>query len=237
MREGLTAQVIVTQKSFIPVLQGSTTLHDLHAHHFTEVSEVVMGKLLFVTLDTVSVRDAEKSVRKMCEQLLGNPVIEDCRFSLRLTEQSYDHVAFDDALMRLTVRERDKLTDRIEEIGRELHAYCPKRRGESYASTLRVDVKEWLYECTLCGAAGDMVGIIHRLTFPEWSRDQIRYWLADVAIWLKPHLLLFRYPCLEERYTMKELLEKTSYANSLRAQERNKRELTKSLLAAAKAKG
>lgn len=233
---GLIARVIVAPKPFVPGSQGSAILSDLHALQFTEVKKVSTGKVYLITLDTSSVSDAEKQVRRMGTELLANHIIEDFQFSLRLTNQTFDQVTFDDMLMRLTVRENFKLLDRIDEIGNELHGSCPKRKNESYASMLRVDVKEWLFECTLCGAAGEMIGVIHRLTFPEWNRDQILYWLADVAIWVKPHLLLFRYPYLEKRHTMEKLLEMTDYADFLRGEERNKRELTKHPLASAKAR-
>jgi phosphoribosylformylglycinamidine synthase len=54
----------------------------LHALGFGEVSSVRAGKLLQVQLEADSQAQAEAAVKRMCEQLLANPVIEQYSFAL-----------------------------------------------------------------------------------------------------------------------------------------------------------
>lgn len=49
---------------------------------FTGVSEVHLGRFISLALDAPSPAAAEVIVRKMCEQLLANPLIEDYRFEV-----------------------------------------------------------------------------------------------------------------------------------------------------------
>jgi phosphoribosylformylglycinamidine synthase len=41
-----------------------------------------LGRYIALTLDSPSTAEAEETVRKMCEQLLANPTIEDYRFEV-----------------------------------------------------------------------------------------------------------------------------------------------------------
>jgi phosphoribosylformylglycinamidine synthase PurS subunit len=57
--------------------QGQAVEHALGVLGFTGVSDVRIGKAIEVTVDAESAAVAEAQVRKMCEQLLANPVTED----------------------------------------------------------------------------------------------------------------------------------------------------------------
>ena len=49
---------------------------------FAGVSDVHLGRYIVLALDAPSKAAAEESVRKMCEQLLANPTIEDYCFEV-----------------------------------------------------------------------------------------------------------------------------------------------------------
>ena len=62
--------------------QGLSIRGGLHALGFEEVSGVRAGKLIRVQLEAEDRAHAEAAVRRMCEQLLANPVIEHYAFEL-----------------------------------------------------------------------------------------------------------------------------------------------------------
>lgn len=76
------ARVYVTPKRGVLDPQGKAVAQSLHSLGFDEVADVRIGKYMEVKLDGVSRERAEARVRKMCEQLLANQVIEDFRFEI-----------------------------------------------------------------------------------------------------------------------------------------------------------
>jgi phosphoribosylformylglycinamidine synthase len=62
--------------------QGLSIRGGLHALGFDEVSSVRAGKLIRVQLEAEDQASAETAVRRMCEQLLANPVIEEYAFEI-----------------------------------------------------------------------------------------------------------------------------------------------------------
>ncbi len=76
------ARIYVTLKPTVNDPQGLTVLSSLHRLGFSDVEDVRVGKFLLVNVDASDQAEAERSVTKMCQQLLANPVIEEFRFEL-----------------------------------------------------------------------------------------------------------------------------------------------------------
>ncbi|MBN1687808.1 MAG: phosphoribosylformylglycinamidine synthase subunit PurS [Candidatus Omnitrophica bacterium] len=78
------AQVNVTLKKSVLDPQGKTVLHALHSLGFEETRDVRVGKYFEVKVEASDVKKAEEKIRKMCEKLLINPVIE--QYSFKVSE-------------------------------------------------------------------------------------------------------------------------------------------------------
>lgn len=78
------AKVYITLKRGVLDPQGSTIKSALSNLGFTGVEDVRVGKYMEIKLSATSREDAEKLVRRMCSDVLSNPVIED--YSFELTE-------------------------------------------------------------------------------------------------------------------------------------------------------
>lgn len=57
--------------------QGQAVEHALAALRFPEASNVHVGKAIALDVAAGSAAEAEERVRRMCDQLLANPVTED----------------------------------------------------------------------------------------------------------------------------------------------------------------
>ena len=57
--------------------QGKAVADALHSLGFPGVGDVRVGRHLVIRTEAESAADAEAQVRRMCEQLLANPVTED----------------------------------------------------------------------------------------------------------------------------------------------------------------
>jgi phosphoribosylformylglycinamidine synthase len=75
-------KVYVTPRHGILDPQGRAVQAALANLGFSGVSELHLGRYIEFMLDAPSQAAAEESVRKMCEQLLANPTIEDYRFEV-----------------------------------------------------------------------------------------------------------------------------------------------------------
>ena len=75
-------KVFVTPRQGILDPQGSAVEAALANLGFTGISDVHLGRYIVFALDAPSKAAAEETVRKMCEQLLANPTIEDYRFEV-----------------------------------------------------------------------------------------------------------------------------------------------------------
>ena len=62
--------------------QGLSIRGGLHALGFEEVSSVRAGKVIQIQLEAADQARADAAVRRMCEQLLANPVIEEYSFEI-----------------------------------------------------------------------------------------------------------------------------------------------------------
>jgi phosphoribosylformylglycinamidine synthase subunit PurS len=76
------ARIAVMPKPVLNDPQGVTVRQGLHALGFRDVSEVRVGKLIEVTLESGSEEEARARVEEMCRKLLANGVIEDFAFEL-----------------------------------------------------------------------------------------------------------------------------------------------------------
>jgi phosphoribosylformylglycinamidine synthase subunit PurS len=75
-------KVFVTPRRGILDPQGRAVEAALANLGFAGVSDVHLGRYVVLALDAPSKAVAEETVRKMCEQLLANPTIEDYRFEV-----------------------------------------------------------------------------------------------------------------------------------------------------------
>ena len=76
--------VTVALKQDILDPQGSAVRDSLKSLGFTEVEDVRIGKSIEVELNGISANEAETRLRRMCESILVNPVIED--FQIEIVE-------------------------------------------------------------------------------------------------------------------------------------------------------
>jgi len=76
------AQVHVSLKKSVLDPQGKTVLHALDTLGFKEARDIRVGKFFEVALDAADQTQAEASLKKICEQVLINPVIEEYSYKL-----------------------------------------------------------------------------------------------------------------------------------------------------------
>lgn len=76
------AKVDVTLKKSVLDPQGKTVLQALHSLAFKGVKDVRVGKHFVVTLDMDDYAKAEEELKKMCDRVFINPVIEEYSFKL-----------------------------------------------------------------------------------------------------------------------------------------------------------
>jgi phosphoribosylformylglycinamidine synthase PurS subunit len=74
-------EVIVVLKDGLLDPQGKAVQEALPTLGWTNVSDVKVGKSIFLTVDTESLADAEAQIAEMATRFLSNPVIE--RFWVR----------------------------------------------------------------------------------------------------------------------------------------------------------
>ena len=70
-------RVLVRLKPGILDVQGAAVQKALAGLGFTEVSDLRVGKVIEIELDTATGDAARARVGEMCRQLLANPVLED----------------------------------------------------------------------------------------------------------------------------------------------------------------
>ena len=74
--------MFVTPRKGILDPQGRAVEHALTSLGFKGVSGVRIGKYIVLDVDAPSAPAAREQVRRMCEQLLANPLIEDFSFEV-----------------------------------------------------------------------------------------------------------------------------------------------------------
>jgi len=77
------AKVFITLKRSVMDPQGATVKHALDALNFEGIQDVRIGKMIEVSFGSNGDRaKVEQELKKMCEKLLANPVIEDYRWEI-----------------------------------------------------------------------------------------------------------------------------------------------------------
>ena len=76
------ARIFVTPREGILDPQGRAVEGALRSLGILGVGGVHVGRYIVIELDASSRADAEAMVRRMCEELLANPNIEDYRFEV-----------------------------------------------------------------------------------------------------------------------------------------------------------
>lgn len=88
MRFSMRVKIFVCLKDGVLDPQGKAVERSLHTLGYPEVRDVRMGKYLEIELEASSRQAAETRIRKMCDKLLANPVIEDYRFEIEAEKPS-----------------------------------------------------------------------------------------------------------------------------------------------------
>ncbi len=76
------ARIKITLKNGVLDPQGKAIAHALDALGFNGVGDVRQGKYIELELDETDPAAAEDTVKRMCEQLLANTVIENYAYEL-----------------------------------------------------------------------------------------------------------------------------------------------------------
>ncbi len=76
------AQIFITLKREVLDPQGDAVRRALRSLDLGAVSDVRVGKLIEIELETDDREVAEAQLGTMCEKLLANPVMEDFRFEI-----------------------------------------------------------------------------------------------------------------------------------------------------------
>jgi len=76
------AKIYITLKPGVLDPQGKAVQHALSSLGFPDVQDARIGKYVELKLKDTDRMAAEEGVKKMCEQLLANTVIESYRFDL-----------------------------------------------------------------------------------------------------------------------------------------------------------
>lgn len=78
-----TAKIYVTLKKSVLDPQGNTVKHALNSLGFKGVRDVRLGKYMEIKLNGKTKSSVEDQIRKMCDKLLINPVIEDYTYEIK----------------------------------------------------------------------------------------------------------------------------------------------------------
>lgn len=76
------AKIYITLKQGVLDPQGKAVQHALASLGFQGVQDVRIGKYVELQLNRADRRTAEEEVKRMCEKLLANTVIESYRYDL-----------------------------------------------------------------------------------------------------------------------------------------------------------
>lgn len=76
------AQIIVTLRKSILDPQGKAIEHALHSLHMNQIENLRVGKEIEMNINTNNFDEAKKITEEACKQLLGNPVMEDFKYTI-----------------------------------------------------------------------------------------------------------------------------------------------------------
>jgi phosphoribosylformylglycinamidine synthase len=78
----LKAQIYITLKRTVSDPQGLTIKHALESLGYKDLTNVRIGKLVVIKLNSKDKKRAEWEINEMCKKLLANPIIEDYHFKI-----------------------------------------------------------------------------------------------------------------------------------------------------------
>lgn len=78
----LKAEIFISLKKSISDPPGIAVLNSLKSLGFDSVEKVRMGKYIVVYLDHADREKATETVKRMCEELLCNPIMEEYKFTI-----------------------------------------------------------------------------------------------------------------------------------------------------------
>ncbi len=81
-------KVFITPRKGILDPQGRAVEGSLKSLGFEGVASVRVGRYITIDIEAPSAAEAEATIKRMCDQLLANPNIEDYRFELEPVQQS-----------------------------------------------------------------------------------------------------------------------------------------------------
>lgn len=76
------AIIVVTLRKTILDPQGKAIEHALHSMNLSKISDLRVGKHIEMNIESNNFEEAKKITEEACKQLLGNPVMEDFKFTL-----------------------------------------------------------------------------------------------------------------------------------------------------------
>lgn len=76
------AEIKITLRKGILDVQGKTVENALQSIEFKTISNVRIGKLVYLDIEAESKEEAEKIVDNACKKLIANPIIEDYFISI-----------------------------------------------------------------------------------------------------------------------------------------------------------
>ncbi len=76
------AKIYITLKKSVLDPQGNTVRHALNSLGFKEVEDVRLGKYMEIKLNSKIKTSIENQIRKMCDKVLVNPVIEEYTYEI-----------------------------------------------------------------------------------------------------------------------------------------------------------
>ena len=76
------ARVHIFYKDSVFDPQGNTLAQSLRRTGFSQVKDVRVGKVIDLELGNASADEAKRDLKKMCEKLLANPVIESFKYEI-----------------------------------------------------------------------------------------------------------------------------------------------------------
>ena len=219
IKRDLFVEIIVAWQSSNFDVEATAKFSELCMRGFSEVVEIQTGKLLEMQIhSSLSRNEVAIQVEEMSRTFLANPVTESFRFTIHRPE---DFIDLEDALERIFLPDRrDILEGLVRNVLEHIHPRYLSHTGNSIKNTFMVDLKGWVFQCRICNERSFLSKCLGELKGLPWTHDQLMFWLRDMAVWLKPHLLLFFYPHLSARYSEEELLQATAYGDAMREEKK-----------------
>jgi phosphoribosylformylglycinamidine synthase subunit PurS len=76
------AKIIITLRPSILDPQGKAVHHALESLQLATIKDVRIGKFIELTIDAKNEAEARRMTEQACNQLLGNPVMEDYSYTM-----------------------------------------------------------------------------------------------------------------------------------------------------------